>query len=227
MNVMKFTEAIEFFRDKVSMTPAEFEALVAEVGEYAASMAFTVSRVASADLLQGLYGEVLKAIEAGGTFFEFREGIDGIIERLGWEGLLPYRLDNIFRTNIQSAYNVGRHKQMKAIADRRPYWEYDAVNDSHTRPSHLAHDGKIYHHEHPFWDTWYPPNGYRCRCRVNSISAQEMEEEGLREERRGTDLKPDEGFRYNPAEQKWRPDLGKYPDKLRDQLSRDIDSIYD
>ena len=162
MKKMSFEEAVEYYRDKVPMTVVEYAALVAAIGKYAASQAFTVAGIASADVLQALHDEVRKAIEEGGTFWDFREGIDGIMERLGWEGLAPYRLDNIFRTNIQNAYNVGRYKQMKAIAARRTYWEYDAVNDSHTRPSHLAHDGKIYHHEHPFWDTWYPPNGYRC-----------------------------------------------------------------
>lgn len=222
MKVLAFTEAIEFFRDKVSMTAAEYDALVAEIGEFAASQAFTVSSIASADILQELHGEVLKAIESGSTFYEFREGIDALMEKLGWEGMSPYRLDNIFRTNVQTAYNVGRYKQMKAIANRRPYWEYDAVNDSRTRPSHLAHDGKVYHNTHPFWDTWMPPNGYRCRCRVNSLSAEEMGAEGLKEETQGTDLKPDEGFAFNPGQQKWRPDLSKYSDGLRDQVASDL-----
>ena len=163
MKVMAFEEAVEFFRDKVPMTPAEYEALAAEVGEYANSLAFTVSRIASADLLQDLHGEVLKFIQEGKTFFEFREGIDEIMIRRGWKGMAPYRLDNIFRTNIQTAYNAGRHKQMKAIAERRPYWEYDAVNDTHTRPTHLENDKKIYRHDHPFWNVWYPLNGFRCR----------------------------------------------------------------
>lgn len=218
MKVMPFAEAVEFFRDKFPMTDAEYKTLVAEVGEYAGSLAFTVSRIASADLLQDLHGEILKAIEEGGTFFEFREGIDEIMARRGWEGLAPYRLDNIFRTNIQTAYNVGRYKQMKAIAERRPYWEYDAVNDAYTRPSHLAQDGKIYRHDHPFWDTWMPSNGFRCRCVVHSISAQEMEEEKLKEETQVTKLQPDEGFRHNPAEQQWRPDPEKYDPALRSQL---------
>jgi len=161
MKQMPFTEAVEFFRDKVVMTPGEYAALVAEVGEYASSLAFKVAHLAAADILQDLHGEILKALSEGGTFWDFREGIDEIMARRGWQGLTPYRLDNIFRTNIQSAYNVGRHKQMKAVASRRPYWEYDAVNDSHTRPSHLANDGKIYPHDHPFWTTWYPTNGYR------------------------------------------------------------------
>ena len=224
MKGMPFAEAVAFFREKIPMTAAEYEALVAEVGEYANTLAFTVSRTASADLLQDLHGEVLKALEEGGTFFEFREGIDEIMARRGWQGMTPYRLDNIFRTNNQTAYSVGRYKQMKSVADRRPYWEYDAVNDTHTRPSHLAHDGKIYHHEHVFWHTWMVPNGYRCRCVVRSISAQEMEEEGLTEEKLGTDLLPDEGFRHNPAVKKWRPDPGKYDSRLRDRME---DVIWD
>jgi SPP1 gp7 family putative phage head morphogenesis protein len=222
MKTIAFAEAVEFFRDKIPMTPGEYAALVAEVGEYASSLAFTASRIASADLLQDLQGEILKALSEGGTFFEFREGIDEIMARRGWSGLTPYRLDNIFRTNIQGAYNVGRHKQMKAVVERRPYWEYDAVNDSHTRPSHLANDGKIFRHDHPFWATWYPPNGYRCRCRVNSISAPEMEEEGLHEEAGMPDLNPDPGFRYNPAEQTWRPDPEKYDPRLREKMEEAI-----
>jgi len=222
MKGMPFSEAVEFFRDKIPMTAAEYGAVVAEVGEYANSLAFTVSRIASADLLQDLHGEILKALEEGGTFFEFREGIDEIMARRGWQGMTPYRLDNIFRTNNQTAYNVGRHKQMKAVADRRPFWEYDAVNDTHTRPSHLAHDGKVYHHEHPFWNAWYPTNGYRCRCRVNSISREEMKAEGLKEQTQATDLLPDRGFRHNPAVQKWRPDPEKYDPRLRDQMEEAI-----
>jgi len=163
MKVMTFTEAIEYFRDKFAMTAAEYKTLVEKVGEYASALAFTVSKIAAADLLQDLHGEILKAIEEGKTFWDFREAIDEIMARRGWGGLAPYRLDNIFRTNIQTAYNVGRYKQMKAVADRRPYWEYDAVNDAHTRPSHLVHDKKVYRHDHPFWITWYPLNGFRCR----------------------------------------------------------------
>lgn len=218
MKVMTFEEAVEYFRDLFVMTSAEYETLEAEVGEYASALAFTVSRIAAADLLQDLHGEILKAIDEGRTFWDFRESIDEIMKRYGWEGLEPYRLDNIFRTNIQTAYNVGRYKQMMAIAERRPYWEYDAVNDTHTRPTHLAHDGKIYRHDHPFWRTWYPSNGYRCRCVVHSLSAEEMEEEGLTEETQVTELKPDEGFRYNPADESWKPDLKKYDPRLRAQL---------
>ena len=57
-----------------------------------------------------------------------------------------------------------------------------------------------------------------------SISVDEMKEEGLKEAREGTEFKPDEGFRYNPAERKWTPDLGKYDPELRKQVE---EAIYD
>jgi len=53
---------------------------------------------------------------------------------------------------------------------------------------------------------------------VNSISREEMEAEGLKEETQDTKLKPDEGFRYNPAEERWRPDPERYDPALRSQL---------
>jgi SPP1 gp7 family putative phage head morphogenesis protein len=205
-----FKEARDAFAKKAVLPEARFRSLAGEIGEERAhSVAFSVAGIAREDVLSDLLGEVQKTIDQGKSLWDFREGIDEIMERRGWAGLNPYRLDNIFRTNIQTAYAVGRYKQMMEIADRRPYWEYDAVNDTHTRPSHGAHDGKVYHYRHPFWNTWYPPNGYRCRCRVNSLSAEEMEEEGLQEETQGTDLKPDEGFRFNPGKAHWGEGLAR------------------
>jgi len=49
-----------------------------------------------------------------------------------------------------------------------------------------------------------------------------MEDEGLQEETDMPDLKPDPGFRHNPAVQKWRPDPAKYDARLRDQMEEAI-----
>ena len=55
-----------------------------------------------------------------------------------------------------------------------------------------------------------------------SLSREEMEEEGLDEEKKGTDLKPDEGFRHNPGEEPYRPDLTRYAPELRQQVEEAI-----
>ena len=47
-----------------------------------------------------------------------------------------------------------------------PYLKYQTVADSRVRDEHVAQDNKTYPVGHPFWDTWYPPNGWHCRCIV-------------------------------------------------------------
>jgi uncharacterized protein with gpF-like domain len=34
--------------------------------------------------------------------------------------------------------------------------------------------------DHPFWDTWYPPNGFRCRCGVVTLSADNVRDENCK-----------------------------------------------
>ena len=156
---LPFEEAIEAFKGKVPMTADEFYALAAE----ARAKAFTVSAVARMDILVDMHTAVEQAIEAGETLADFRNQLDDFFQARGWiapEDLTPWRLETIFRNNVQTAYSTGRYKQMMDQVDEFPFWEYDAVNDSAVRPSHLAHDTKIYRADHAFWDTWYPPNGH-------------------------------------------------------------------
>lgn len=52
-----------------------------------------------------------------------------------------------------------------------------------------------------------------------------MKERGLKEEKRGTDAKPDEGWRYNPGKaglDAWKPDLAQYPPTAREILKKGL-----
>jgi len=54
--------------------------------------------------------------------------------------------------------------------------------DGRVRDAHKLYDGAQYPVDHPFWDTWYPPNGWRCRCFVVwRREATTKEPEGLPE----------------------------------------------
>jgi len=68
---------------------------------------------------------------------------------------------------------------MKRVAKSRPYWMLVAVHDRRTRQTHLAVDGLVYPHDHPFWQTWYPPNGFACRCVVVTLSERQVKARGL------------------------------------------------
>jgi SPP1 gp7 family putative phage head morphogenesis protein len=175
---LPFEEAQEYFDELLALTPDEYYAL-----EQAARVkAFTVADIAVRDLIEDIHGAITTAIADGETLADFRDRLDDIFQSRGWDTppeFIPWRVETIFRTNIQTAYQAGRYKQMKDQQDRFPYWEYDAVMDSRTRPTHAAMDGKIFRADHPFWDTWYPPNGFNCRCTVHAVHKHLVEEEDL------------------------------------------------
>ena len=171
---------------------------------------------------------MLAALEEGNSLAEFRENMNDFLEAEGYEGITPYQAENIFRTNIQTAYNVGHYKQMTepGVKALRPYWQYDAVNDSKTRPSHLAMDGRVFMADDPIWDTWFPPNGFKCRCTVKTLSKRQMEQRGLTveteapraarlEDGRFVNILPDPQFDTNPAKVRYQPDLTGYPEPLK------------
>ena len=195
--------------------------------EYRA-LAFTVSGYTKAQVLKKFYDELLAALEDGNSLAEFRENMNDFLEAEGYEGITPYQAENIFRTNIQTAYNVGHYKRMTepGVKALRPYWQYDAVNDSKTRPSHLAMDGRVFMADDPIWDTWFPPNGFKCRCTVKTLSKRQMEQRGLTveteapraarlEDGRFVNILPDPQFDTNPAKVRYQPDLTGYPEPLK------------
>jgi hypothetical protein len=112
----------------------------------------------------------------------FRAQFREIVERHGWHGWTgedsakgeAWRTRVIFETNLRSSYAVGRYAQQTdpALLARCPYWQY-VYSDSvrHPRREHLAWgDTRLtLRHDHPFWQTHYPPNGWGCACRAISV----------------------------------------------------------
>ena len=89
------------------------------------------------------------------------------------------RLKTIYRTNIQTSYMAGRYKSQINNIDNRPYWQYVAVMDRRTRPTHAQLNGRVFKYDDPFWDSFYPPNGWGCRCRVRALSDDNLKDRSL------------------------------------------------
>ena len=220
---MPFEAAVRYFGERIPVTAGQFYRLA----EKYRALAFTVSGYTTAQILRKFYDEILSAIENGTTMEAFRTEMNGFLEAQGYEGLTPFQADNIFRTNVQTAYQAGHYEQMSdpEVLKLRPYWQYDAVQDRKTRPSHKAMDGKVFRADSPVWDTWYPPNGFRCRCTVHSLSERQVRERGLPVEDevpsmerlpdgRLVNLQPDPQFSTNPAKTRFDPELKGYPQSL-------------
>lgn len=218
-----FEEAIKYFGERVPVTSEEFY----KIYDKYKNLVFTVSGYTKAEILNKFYEEIKSAIEDGTTLKQFQDNMNSFLESEGYEGMEPLQADNIYRTNIQTAYNVGHYEQMTQpeVLKARPYWQYDAVNDSHTRKSHLAMDGKVFPANSPIWDIWYPPNGFRCRCSVRPLSKRQLDQMGAKVEmdlpkfsrmKNGhyVYIYPDPKFSTNAAKVRFEPDMKGYPEPL-------------
>ena len=185
-----YTEALRYARDKRVVLPEEFYLLDLNARQYAT----TVSRLASLDQIRTVINLSNKAIESGSTFQEFQKAV----KESGIE-LSPHHLDNIFRTNIQNAYAHGIWTQQQENKANRPYLRYSSLNDGRTRPSHLAFNNIIRHIDDSFWYTYYPPNGFKCRCGVDALTEAQAKKQGITIDEDLPDIQPDNGWAVSPA----------------------------
>lgn len=161
-----------------------------DMKDEAHAVKFTVAGITKLDVLSDIQQSLTGVLQNGGTLSQFQDDLIPTLRRKGWLGsglvadehgelqgkkLMPYRLDTIFRTNIQSAYAAGRYQQQMRTVAQRPYWEYDAVMDSRTRPVHAMLNGRVFAADDPIWATIYPPNGYRCRCWVRALTQAQLD----------------------------------------------------
>lgn len=93
--------------------------------------------------------------------------------------------------------------------------QYRTARDGRVRPEHEALDRVTLPPSDPFWQSYFPPNGWNCRCTVVQVrkskypetphdEAMQRGEEATAKDKRGI-------FRFNPGiEQKTMPDYNPY-----------------
>ena len=133
------------------------------------------------------------------------------------------KIDSTYNRNyLHSEYNF-----VNASADMAAKWErfaqdgdrynlqYRTVGDDRVREEHAELDGITLPIDDPFWHTYYPPNGWNCRCTVVQVlkdkyevtphsEAMAMGEAALQTDSKGI-------FRFNSGiQQKAVPDYNPY-----------------
>jgi len=213
-----FKAAVAYLKQKKVLPEDIYQSL----GAQARNKAFTVSGYTSAEILQKFLDELQEAIEQGQTKEQFRQTMNEYLVKNGYKGIGAWKSDTIFRQNVQTAFAIGHYESMTdpTVKQLRPYWRYVTAGDSAVRDAHDVMDGKVYPADDPIWDIWYPPNGFRCRCIVVSLTEGQVERKGLEiSSAEKVPGYPDDGFGVNPAKEEWRPDTSNFAKTVKSLFS--------
>ena len=177
-----FQEQIDYLLQKLRVPTERWD----DIQRSAHDRAFMVAGAAKADLLKDLHDAVVQRATDGKGLKAFQKDFKAIVAKHGWTGWtgegskegVAWRTKVIYQTNMAQSYAAGRYRQMTdpEYVRLRPYWRYiHREGVRHPRPQHLAWHGLTLPHDHPFWQSHYPPNGWGCGCRVAPVSKAEGE----------------------------------------------------
>lgn len=147
---------------------------------------FTVAQQSSLDALEDIRQAVTEAVETGSGWPEFRERVE---EALGAGAIGPAHLENIFRTNAQTAYSRGMDAILDTpiVRDLMPYEEVLPIRD--TRLTHLceviAESGiqgtGIFRRDDPVYQHFKSPRHWQDRCGRRALTIEQAAELGIKE----------------------------------------------
>lgn len=212
----RFDEAISWFERKVPMPSDEFESLLDEDKEYA----FAIANVTQADLVEQVFEELKTALREGKSLEKFKESVQDSLEE-AWGSPDGGRVETIFRTNANAAYNAGRYAvyNAPAVKESRPYWRFEGVDDDRQSDFCEPFNDVVLPADDPFWDDHVPPLHYNCRSTITALDEEEAaEHDGPTE---APDQDADDGFGDAPDSEAddWKPDPGEYAKEIAGELA--------
>lgn len=163
------------------------------------------------------------------TFHELNEAFPSLLDENGERKPFERFLNDVL--SIDKTYNRdylrAEYNFVQSSAEMAAKWEqysedgdryllqYRTAGDERVRPAHAALNGITLPRSDEFWNSYYPPNGWNCRCTVVQVrrskypetpheEAMSRGEEALEDDKKGI-------FRFNSGkEQKSVPDYNAY-----------------
>lgn len=140
------------------------DTLAVKLAEEEVDLAVTAARIQIADLARSMLRSVAYAVRTGEIPKKFsRDDARGLITT----GMKNYDPRVAFQASVRAAYSAGRYE--RAMRSGMPYLIYRSMRDARVRPEHQKLDGVVQPKGHSFWNTHYPPLGWRCRCKAYPI----------------------------------------------------------
>ena len=78
-----------------------------------------------------------------------------------------------YDTSLLTAESVANYQRLIKKANLFPYWKYVTAGDEKVREEHRKLNDVTLYWEDSRWDKIYPPNGWKCRCRVVPLMKHE------------------------------------------------------
>ncbi len=214
----RFDEAIAWFERKLPMPADEFESLLEEDKE----LAFTIANVTQADVVADVFAELETAIREGKSLDEFKAQVTEKLEE-AWGSPDGGRIDTIFRTNTNAAYNAGRYAvyNAPAIKASRPFWRFEGIDDDRQSDFCAPFNDLILPADDPFWSDHIPPLHFNCRSTITALEEEEAMEDGAGRHDEAPDQDAAEGFGAAPDSKAddWAPNPDDYPKEIASELA--------
>ena len=194
-----FDEAIRAFAGRTDVvTKPRF----LQLDEAARARAWTMARIADADVLSDMHDAVDKIIQTGGSFRDFIDDIEDTMQRRGWEGPQAWHAQLVFNQNVGMAYTAGRWQQATQAGVQ--YWRFLASEAAEPRDEHKVYYDQIF----KLGEGPMPPLDFGCQCGWEVVFDEELSDE----ERAGLETQPtddrlqtgptipeDQEFQFRPA----------------------------
>lgn len=220
-------EAVEYFRAKGLRIATDAKERIKAIKDHG----FTVTGVTKLDILNDYKDILLKAIEEGITLSEFKKKLAERLATRGWftrdeeteEGngeLPPWRLKNIYRTNVAEAYNESKWSQFQETIDLIPFIECYSVVDKSTTDKCKWLNGKIFRKDDPVFAKKGRSGGH-FGCRRTDIPSSDLDAKGKKiwkgSEIPAKYLNDKEFYKQVGG---FTPDLTKYDDDLTKEYKK-------
>jgi len=183
---LKSELAIKYIQKKGVQIPKDWNNLHAVMKSKSTDMADKFKL----DILQKVNDEIKDSIKTGKSFQQFKKDLKPNMEKWGFWGkkadrvegmeqwFAPWRLKLIYTTQVSEARSAGRYKRQWATRKTLPVWVYKSALTARTRDNHRIMHGTAFPANHPIWDQIYPPNGYNCKCWIDTMSTRMAEKRG-------------------------------------------------
>lgn len=202
---LPFKAAVEYMTKRMPLSRDEYY----KKDNQAKFRAFTVSRIADGAILEKVKNLLTENLKEKTGFSSFLKQTDSqILDAVGMGPGKAWYWETVYRTNVQTAYNVGR--AIGFDATKPLALEFVGLEDGRQTDicRHLSEAKIVLPYGDPFWDTHTPPLHFGCRSTLRAIYDPEELPEDFAPAPEGKDFAPTKGFGEAPLlSDKWWQEL--------------------